>query len=144
MKALTICQPYAEMICLPETHPEHKRVENRTWYTRYRGTLYIHAGKSRQWLTSTVDDQLFEIDEPTGLYVDDMAFGAVVAIARLVDCLAVDPILRGAYDEKYPWLRAHKHVNGPYCWVLDQVKRIEPIPYKGAQGLWDYPVLLTA
>jgi hypothetical protein len=44
-KALTICQPYAELIARGE-----KVIENRTWPTSYRGPLLIHAGKSREWL----------------------------------------------------------------------------------------------
>ena len=44
MKVITICQPYAELILLGE-----KRVENRTWPTNYRGTIGIHAGKSKAW-----------------------------------------------------------------------------------------------
>ena len=45
MKALTVSQPYASMI-----GPE-KWVENRRWYTPYRGRLAIHAGKGTQYLT---------------------------------------------------------------------------------------------
>ncbi len=55
MKALTICQPYAELIMRGV-----KRVENRTWATRYKGALLIHAGKSREWYQG-----LFEV--PAGL-----------------------------------------------------------------------------
>jgi hypothetical protein len=134
MKALTICQPYAELIAIGQ-----KRVENRTWPTKYRGLLYIHAGKSRQWLDIELDDSLHEYDVGTGLYLECMEFGAIVASATLVDCLHVDSILRGEHDKKYPWLRDHYHVNGPWCWVLDNVSRMpEPIKVNGAQGLWDY------
>lgn len=132
MKALTICQPYAELIARGE-----KRVENRTWPTRYRGPLYIHAGKSRQWLDLELEHGE-EIDRPSGIFVSMLDFGAIVATAQLIDCLHVNPILCGAHDEQYPWLRAHKHVNGPWCWVLDRVQRLpQPIPYRGAQGLFD-------
>jgi len=41
MKAITIQQPWAEMIARGL-----KRVENRTWRTSHRGPLAIHAGKS--------------------------------------------------------------------------------------------------
>jgi len=47
MKAVTIYQPYAELIARGE-----KRVENRSWRTDYRGPLAIHAGCSRAWLRS--------------------------------------------------------------------------------------------
>ena len=45
MQAITICQPYASLIIgWPAMPPEIlKRVENRTWPTRYRGPLVIDA-----------------------------------------------------------------------------------------------------
>jgi activating signal cointegrator 1 len=44
--ALTISQPFAELICTGE-----KCVENRTWETLYHGPLAIHAGKGTQYLS---------------------------------------------------------------------------------------------
>lgn len=133
MKAITICQPYAELIACRE-----KRVENRSWATNLRGLLYIHAGKNRSWLDIEFTKDGYEIDRPTGIYLELMDFGALIATANLIDCLPIDHVMRGSYDEQYPWLRAHKHVSGPWCWVLDNVKRLErPIPYRGAQGLFD-------
>lgn len=121
MKALTICQPYADLIARGE-----KRVENRTWSTSYRGTLYIHAGKSLQWLKLDKGEK-----PPAG-----MVFGAIVAIAVLRDCLHINRIKAGEYDRAYPWLREHTHTSGPWCWVLDTVAPIGPWPWRGAQGLW--------
>lgn len=132
MKALTICQPYAHLIRLPTDDPRHKRVENRTWYTSYRGPLYIHAGKSRQWMD--VEDG---IEMAYQIPAKELVFGAVIAVAELVDCLRSEHIMRGNHDAKYLWLRAHQHVNGPYCWILDHVAPIGPWPYRGAQGLFD-------
>lgn len=139
MKALTICQPYPALILLPVTDPRHKRVENRNWPTRYRGELYIHAGKSRAWLD--VEDG---IDLESEMRVDSMIFGAVVATADLIDCLHIDAIRACKHDHKYPWIREHRHTNGSWCWVLDNVKRIGPYPWRGAQGLFDIdPAELT-
>lgn len=56
MKALTICQPYAELIARGD-----KPIENRTWPTHYRGPLLIHAGKSRAWLDGD-EDRVYQID----------------------------------------------------------------------------------
>ena len=114
MKALTICQPYAHLIAIGE-----KVVENRTWPTRYRGPLLIHAGKSRAWL----DEE--SVDWPDG----DLAFGAVVAVARLADCKR--------FEALPPELQAHEHANGPWCWVLTDVLRLDaPVTCNGMQGLW--------
>ena len=120
MKALTICQPYAELIARGL-----KPIENRTWPTSYRGPLAIHAGKSREWM----DDGDLEA-------YPSMVFGAVVAIVELVDCRRVEDLP--------VHLRHHQHANGPWCWVLANVRRIEPVPARGAQGLWELPQAVDA
>ena len=128
MKALTICQPYAELISRGE-----KRVENREWPTCYRGPLLIHAGKSRDWLSGETDA---ELEQQYGRQIE---FGAIVAKAQLIACLHIDDIDWGKHDNEFPWLRDHTHVSGTWCWVLDEVERLPAaIPWKGAQGLWDY------
>lgn len=115
MKALTVCQPYADMIANRE-----KTIENRTWSTSYRGLLAIHAGKSRAWLDE--DDQ----EERPGL-----VFGAVVATAKLIDCVR---------PEHLPsHLKEDIHAQGPWCWILDEIEPLSvPILCRGAQGLWEW------
>lgn len=121
LKALTICQPYAELIARGE-----KPIENRTWATCYRGPLLIHAGKSRNWLDYDDEQRM-----------PHMVFGAVLAIADLVACLH----LHGqAWPIRYRQLQNHEHANGPWCWILENVQRLnEPIRCRGAQGLWEAP-----
>jgi activating signal cointegrator 1 len=124
-KALTICQPYAELIMRGD-----KPIENRTWPTAHRGDLVIHAGKSRDWLDP--DD---EAQYP------DMPFGALVGIAKLVACLDYE----AKWPEQYRHLHNHEHANGPYCWILEGVVRFrQPVPYRGAQGLWAVDLFATA
>lgn len=120
-KALTICQPYAELIMRGE-----KPIENRTWYTGHRGDLLIHAGKSRDWL------------DPDDLArYPDMPFGAVVGVVRVVACLDYE----AKWGPEYRALHNHEHANGPWCWVLEDVRRFRaPIPYRGSQGLWVVPM----
>lgn len=118
MKALTICQPYAELIARGV-----KPIENRTWYTPYRGPLAIHAGKSREWM------------DPDDLEAyPDMAFGAVVAIVNVVGCFSMGD----KWPDAFRHLHQHEHANGPYCWILYDVQRIDPIPARGAQGIWKW------
>ena len=120
MKALTVCQPYAELIARGL-----KPIENRTWPTSYRGPLAIHAGKSREWM-----------DEGDLEAYPSMAFGAVVATCRLVDCVRLANLPAA--------LTGHQHANGPWCWILHDVQRIEPVPQRGAQGLWNFDAAVRA
>lgn len=137
MKAITICQPYPYLICLPETDPRHKRVENRTWETKYRGPLAIHAGKGRDWLQLDEDPA---IDAFYKIPVAEMVFGAAVAICNLVDCLNIATIRAGYHETKYPWLGSHIHASGTWCLILQDVRPLpKPVPWKGALGLFEIP-----
>lgn len=140
MKALTICQPYPYLICLPETDPRHKRVENRTWATNYRGPLAVHAGKSQNWLTIEPGDDGKPWDANYEIPLASMEFGAVVATCNLIDCVSIEDVRRLTIHLKYPWLGTHRHASGPFCFVLADVKRLEkPIPFRGAQGFFEVP-----
>jgi activating signal cointegrator 1 len=127
VRALTISQPYASLIANGE-----KWVENRTWYTPYRGPLAIHAGKGSQYL-----DKQELAAYPTG---------CIIAVARLVACVRlplsfppdVAQLQRAGIDTN-SFLR-HEHTEGPCCWVLDDVRKLtKQIPYNGAQGIWLLP-----
>lgn len=143
MKALTICQPYAHLIVLPDDDDRAKRVENRRWPTSYRGPLLIHAGKSRNWLDL---DESETRDEQYNLSLADMAFGAIVGTARLVGCVELVQFPSGIKRvpewalRHWPWLAGHQHTEGPFCFVLAECRAFEtPIPYKGAQGFFNVP-----
>lgn len=133
-KCLTICQPYAALIMLPDSHERAKRVENRGWPTSYRGPLLIHAGKSRAWFELDADgihDDLY------GFVVADLPFGAIVGQCELIDCVRKGD---SASEKRHLWLKSHEHYEGPWCWVLANIQPFpEPIPYRGAQGLFEVP-----
>ena len=46
MNAITIIQPFAHLITLPESHPQHKRCENRTWYPKGLGAFIDQRWRS--------------------------------------------------------------------------------------------------
>lgn len=146
MKAITIIQPWATLIAIGE-----KNFETRSWATRYRGPLAIHAGKK-------VDREACE-QEPFrsvlarhGYTADNLPTGAVVATCNLSDCYSVhrDTLggvvhLHGAARNihwGYPWINEYyfgDYSNGRYAWELSNVQQLpEPIPAKGQQGLWNW------
>lgn len=132
IKAVTVQQPNAAYIERLE-----KFVENRTWSTSHRGLLAIHAGSGTDYLDKSE--------------LKNYITGAVVAICDLVACVHVDQIdemASSSVTENLPvssgssitWkmLCEHDHTEGPWCWVLENVKRIKPVPISGKQGLWTF------
>lgn len=119
LRALSIQQPWASLIAAGE-----KRVENRSWQTGYRGLVAIHAGASRAQLDA---DQAVRLP-----------LGAVIAVARLT---AVHHL-----SELPPEWRDDPYANGPFCWVLSDIHRLEtPVPCRGHLGLWvPMPHIATA
>jgi hypothetical protein len=121
MKALSIHQPWAWAIL-----HAGKTVENRSWPTRYRGPLLIHASKTRSsydreakldWL------KVYGVELPRW---EEMPTGGLLGIVDLVDCLPVNQTVLS------PW------VEGPVCWVLAKPRPFpEAVAYRGAQGLFE-------
>jgi len=125
MKAISIRQPWAWAIM-----HAGKRIENRVWRARpsYRGPLLIHAAKG-----CTRDEFMAgacRIKLASGVTVPPLATmprGALVATARLVDVIDTS-------QSSDPWA-----VPGGIGLVLDDVRALEPIPWRGRLGLFDVP-----
>lgn len=123
MKALTIKQPWADAIA----HGT-KRVENRTWTTRYRGSILIHAGVAYdQTAGRTVPDLTALADWPDYR-------GAIIATAELVD-------IHPAAGCCTPWGEPDV-----YHWQLANVYALpEPVLTKGRLQLWTpVPAIIRA
>lgn len=129
MKALTIIQPYAELIANGS-----KFVENRDWPTSYRGQIAIHAGMGKRYGGNTVE----EMCESYGVPMSNIVFGAVIAKAKIVACLHIDVINKLGPEHDFGWVKDHEHAHGTYCWILDEIRRIDPVYIKGALGLWEW------
>lgn len=125
-KAVTVSQPYAELIASGQ-----KFVENRRWHTKHRGPLFIHAGKGTQYL------------KPADL--KDYTTGAIVATCELIACVEIakptdtDRTELGQYGMTLEQVIDHEHCEGPFAWVLFEVRRCaEPYRIGGKQGLWKF------
>jgi len=121
--AISIRQPWSWAI----VHAG-KNIENRDWPTNVRGPIYIHAAKGMS--ISEYDD--FE-DFYDLLRRDDKSLpecpprahllrGGIVGTATLVDCVK---------QHSSPWFF------GKYGFVLEDVKPVDFIPYKGQLGFFD-------
>ena len=124
--AISVRQPWASLILLAG-----KDIENRTWETRVRGPILIHAAKGmtkREYLDAMdfADangtrriGHLLDAFEPGNL-----PRGGIIGSVNLADCL---------YQSDSPWFQ------GPYGFVLSDPKPRPFIPFKGQLGFFDVP-----
>ena len=126
MKCITIKQPYASLIA-----NGFKLYEFRTWRTKYRGEIYIHAGLG-------VDKEAMKRFEYLKL---DYPRGEIIAKANIVDCIEITDEVKEMLKEKdkivYQGAINHQGKN-EYGFVLENIEKIKPIKVKGKLSLWDY------
>lgn len=120
MKALTVKDPWASLILLG------KDVENRTWPTKYRGPLAIHAARS---IDRNCPPEAWQM--LPGGHDTRRTAGMLLGVVNLVDCV------RG-----YRSLWAEI---GCWHWVLARPRRLPtPVPRQGRLGLWNVDDALLA
>lgn len=136
MKALTLTQPYAAGVML-----EIKQFETRSWRTKHRGPLAIHA--SRRFPEAA---QEFAIEEMDAGAMPRMAIstGVVLCVVNVLDCVPVERLINPSLladvtisDTERRW---GNYAPGRWAWRLEVVKVFrEPIVAIGRLGLWDWP-----
>lgn len=119
---LSVCQPYAHAII----HGT-KRIENRTWTTRFRGPLLIHASKSKLYITDCEPED-FAIEGITlPKSWDDLDWGKVIGIVDVVD--VVD----------FRAVKGQPFAEGPFCWLLNNPRAVVPVPVRGQRSIFPVP-----
>lgn len=120
--ALSIRQPWAWLIV-----NGWKTVENRTWETRFRGPVLIHAGKKVDRAEYGRAEELInricattgrEIPMPS---IEDLDFGGFVGVATIEDCL---PAVESPF------------FFGPWGFVISGASPLPFRPHKGALGFF--------
>lgn len=128
MKAITIKQPFATLIA-----ENLKEYEFRTWKTKYRGEILIHAGKG-------IDKKAMEKFKDLNL---EYPSGCIIAKADLTDCIPINDKQRKILQRKNPLVYSsiikHTEWNG-YGFKLENVQKITPIPVNGKLSLWEYEI----
>ncbi len=116
MKAISIRQPWAWAILYAG-----KDIENRSWRTRYRGPVLIHA--ARGMTLKDYESAACFIAERTGLLAPrDLHRGGIVGMAELVDCVN---------RSESPWFF------GPWGFVLHDARPLPFAPWRGELGLFE-------
>ncbi len=127
MKALTLTQPWASLVA-----EGRKVIETRSWRTRYRGTLAIHAAKGIPAIARAFAQEF------TAYRVEPLPLGAVVCLIDLVDCQPTEDVVHGLSANER---RFGDYTPGRWAWLFDPASlRVlpDPIPARGALSLWEW------
>lgn len=144
MKALSVWQPHAILLATGA-----RIIETRSWPTNYRGEILIHAAKKMD------EDRAFECADavsmirtrgfkptPQGEALTRVPFanllGVALAVATLEDCRPIPHPTGTEFDAKFGGFG-----EGRFGFFLSDLRPLQkPIPWKGAQGMWDVPAEL--
>ena len=107
MKAISIRQPWCHHILY-----DGKDVENRSWPTKFRGKVLIHASKG------------FDREDRDLVQKHEMPLGGIVGMMEITDCVS-------AMDSRWFF--------GPYGFVIGRRRALPFVPCKGALSFFDVP-----
>lgn len=137
MKALSILQPWAWLIIRPDIVGELQRaeayrtgtikdIENRTWWTPYRGRFLVHAGKT--YGPRIHADNAYALKAMFGIELpryEEMPRGGIIGEADLTGC---------SREGSSRWA-----AEGQCHFNLADARPRPFIPYKGQLGFFEIP-----
>lgn len=138
IRGLTLWEPWATFIARGL-----KKYETRSWGTRYRGDLLIHAADRRVERQGLINIQAgignnSELaSHLVDLLMEHTTFprGCVIAGVKLTDCIRITT--DWADQQSDLELALGDWTPGRYAWKCERVYAFDrPIPCKGKQGLW--------
>lgn len=115
--ALSIRQPW----CWAITHAG-KDIENREWWTDFRGPFLLHAGKTLE--KGVIGDMAGDFELPFDLEIpseSSLALGGIVGMASLTDCVSRSP---------------SRWFFGRWGFCLAQARSLPFVPLKGVLGFF--------
>lgn len=125
MKALSLRQPYAELIVTGL-----KTIELRSWNTKHRGKFLVHASKTKAPLSDC---------KPFDLNPNNLDYGAIIGNVELINVKNYDD-----YEDSEWQDDSSKHLAGPTYqgsrkgFILKNPNKLAyPIPYKGQLNFFD-------
>jgi len=117
MQAISIRQPWAQLVI-----EGVKDIENRNWFTKHRGRLYIHAAKTFE---KDAAEKLLNSHPHLKQIIFDSTklLGYVIGHVEMKDCVQVHPS---------EWFQ------GRYGFVLQNPEKIKPYPVKGKLNIFNF------
>ena len=127
MKVLTIKQPWATLIMQGD-----KRCEFRSWQSKYRGDILIHAGKG-------IDKEAMK--RLVKYLLDEIPLGKILGKVTLVDCIRMCPEFKEMLLKENSDIYTKSSFSENFGWQVENVQVFdEPIEAKGHLSLWEYDI----
>lgn len=124
MKAISIRQPWASLI----VHG-YKKYEFRSWRTKFRGRVLIHA-------SGGVEKKYLKRFESLNL---EYPVGAILGYVEITDCVAVTSELEDKLLEDNEMVYGVTHGRSGYGFKVENPVRFDKvIPANGALSFWDF------
>jgi hypothetical protein len=118
IRIISVRQPWAHLIVTGV-----KRIENRTWSTRWRGPVLVHAA------LRAAETPVEQIEQKFGVAIPrDLPSGGVKGLAGLAD------VVTGSDD---------RYFEGPFGFVMVGARPLPFMPGAGALGLRTVPARLV-
>lgn len=141
MRALTLWQPWASLVAVGA-----KKWETRSWSTKYRGPLLIHAAmrKPPEIKNPFVIEEMIQALGVSDF--DKLPRGAVLAVVDLVGVRLIEDDKLFHLSEKATMgqILLGDFRRGRYGWLLENFRRLEvPVRINGKRGLWCPPADLA-
>lgn len=145
MRIISLTQPSATLIAV-----RAKTFETRSWGTTYRGPVAIHAAKSLSPIGGVSGLRaLFDTEHATARALqaaeypdaDALPLGAIVAVCTIAECYHIQANGMLANQTLIPLPGEPErsfgnYTPGRYAWKLVDIQPLlQPLPYRGAQGL---------
>lgn len=140
MKVLSLLQPWATLVVIGA-----KKIETRSWGTKFRGDILIHASKK---MTNLQKDLCKS--EPFAIAlkdIEELKLGGIIGKVKIVAILTTEVIQKCPVipypDEQWIYNDHEEYFGdyspGRYGWMLSSpVQFTHFIPVNGSLGLWDF------
>lgn len=128
MKALTLTQPWASLM-----HLREKTIETRSWPTKYRGELVIHAAKGfPSWAREQCVDPVFA-RSLNHMPASTLPLSRLLCVVELIDCVRTEDLPLQTVKE-YAF---GDYSEGRFAWITRYVRALDDDRIvKGALGIW--------
>lgn len=134
VRCLSLWQPWASLMACGA-----KIIETRSWNTKVRGEIFIHAGATRtpikemlqapDWWIALVEETL---EVCADKWLTDLPYGALIAKGNLIASMPIESA-QIAYPGQVPF---GNFAGGRFGHLYEKLETIEPVRWKGSQGFF--------